>query len=276
MELQPAPIDHGIVFRRADLLGGLVDIPAHVDNIVDDRMGSTLGHPNGARVATVEHLMAALCGCGIDNVLVEINGPELPVMDGSAAPFVFLIECAGILEQAAPRRVIEVLRPVSVDGGDSSADLAPGQGFTVGLEIDFVSPAVGQQEFYVRLANGAFKTEISRSRTFGFAHEAEHLRQMGLARGASLDNAVVISGDNVMNEDGLRYEDECVRHKVLDCIGDLYLAGGQVLGHFQGSKSGHATNHQILRELLSNRSHWRYRTIDADEMAGRQLQRAYA
>ena len=276
MELQPAPVDCGIVFRRADLLDGPVDIPAHIYNIVDSRLGSTLGHPGGARVATVEHLMAALCGCGIDNALVEIHGPELPVMDGSAAPFVFLIECAGILEQAAPRRVIEVLRSVSADGSDSSADLVPGQGFTVSLEIDFDSRAIGQQAFYVRLANGAFKAEISRSRTFGFAHDAEYLRRMGLARGASLDNAVVISGDNIMNEGGLRYENECVRHKVLDCVGDLYLAGSQVLGHFQGKKSGHATNHQILRELLSDQRNWRYRTISSYEMAGRELQRAYA
>ena len=276
MELRPAPIDSGIVFRRVDLMNGPVDIPAHVDNVVDDRLGSTLGHPCGVRVATVEHLMAALCGSGIDNVLVEIRGPELPVMDGSAAPFVFLIECAGILEQAASRRVIEVLQPVSADGDDSSAALVPGQGFTVGLEIDFESRAVGRQAFSVRLANGAFKAEISRSRTFGFAHDAEYLRRAGLARGASLDNVVVISGDNVMNEDGLRYEDEFVRHKILDCIGDLYLAGSQVLGHFQGSKSGHATNHQILRELLSDQRNWCYRTIGADEMAGRELQRAYA
>ena len=197
-------------------------------------------------------------------------------MDGSAAPFVFLIECAGVLEQSAPRRVIEVLRSVSVETEDVSADLLPGQGFTVGLEIDFPSPAVGRQDFYIRLANGAFKTELSRSRTFGFAHEVEHLREMGLARGGSLDNAVVISGDGVMNEDGLRYEDECVRHKALDCVGDLYLAGAQIWGHFQGNKSGHATNHEIVRNLLSDQRNWRYRTISADEIAGHQPQRAYA
>ncbi len=276
MELRPAPLDHGIVFRRIDLLNGHVDIPALIDNVVDDRLGTTVASSGGVQVATVEHLMAALCGCGVDNVLIEIHGPEVPAMDGSAAPFVFLIECAGILAQAAPRRVIEVLRPVSVENESYSACLVPGQGITVGVEIDFEAPAVGKQEFCVRLANGAFKSEISRSRTFGFAHEVDQLRKMGLARGGSLDNAVVINSEGVMNEDGLRYEDECVRHKVLDCIGDLYLAGAQVLGHFRGSRSGHAANHQILRELLGDRRNWRYRTIDADEMTGRRLERAYA
>ena len=276
MELQPAPIDHGIVFRRVDLLDGPFDIPAHVDNVVDDRLGTTIGDPAGVRIATIEHLMAALSGCGIDNALVEIHGPEVPVMDGSSAPFVFLIECAGILEQTAPRRLIEVMRPVSVGSDSVSADLLPGQGFTVGLSIDFESPAIGQQDFRVRLANGAFKSELSRSRTFGFAHEVEHLRRAGLARGGSLDNAVVVSGDRILNEDGLRYEDECVRHKVLDCVGDLYLAGGQVLGHFEGCRSGHSTNHEILRKLLSDPSNWRYRTVDPEEMAGGYLERAYA
>ncbi len=276
MELQPAPINHGIVFRRVDLLDGPVEVPAHVDNVVDDRLGTTIGNAAGVRVATIEHLMAALSGCGIDNATVEIHGPEVPVMDGSAAPFVFLIECAGILPQSAPRRLIEVIRPVSVGSDSVSADLLPGSGFSVGLSIDFDSPAIGQQAFRLRLANGAFKSELSRSRTFGFAHEVEHLRKAGLARGGSLDNAVVVSGDQILNEDGLRYDDECVRHKVLDCVGDLYLAGGQVLGHFEGCRSGHATNHEILRKLFADQRNWRYRTADADELAGARLERVYA
>ncbi|MDH3738486.1 MAG: UDP-3-O-acyl-N-acetylglucosamine deacetylase [Alphaproteobacteria bacterium] len=264
MVLLPAPPHTGIVFRRTDAVGNNVEIAAHVDNVVDDRMCTTLGDGHGITIATVEHLMAALSGCGIDNLYVEVDGSELPIMDGSAAPFVFLIECAGVVEQDAPRRVIEILKPVRVEDEDRQAELSPGDGFTVGFEIEFGSGAIGQQDMDVELVNGTFKGELSRARTFGFVEEVDQLRAMGLALGGSLDNAVVVSGDEVLNEDGLRYKDEFVRHKILDCVGDLYLAGAPIIGHFKGSRSGHALNHSILRSLLADRDSWRYTTVERE------------
>jgi UDP-3-O-[3-hydroxymyristoyl] N-acetylglucosamine deacetylase len=265
MTLLPAPANTGIVFRRTDADGNGLEIAAHVENVVDDRMCTTLGDGKGATIATVEHLMAALCGCGIDNLYVEVDGGELPIMDGSAAPFVFLIECAGIVEQDAPRRAIEILRPIRVEDEDRQAELSPGKGFSVGFEIAFGSSVIGKQDMDVELVNGAFKGELSRARTFGFIEEVDKLRAMGLALGGSLDNAVVVSGDEVLNEDGLRYKDEFVRHKILDCVGDLYLAGAPIIGHFKGSRSGHALNHTILRSLLADPNSWRYTNVLRDD-----------
>jgi UDP-3-O-[3-hydroxymyristoyl] N-acetylglucosamine deacetylase len=265
MTLLPAPADTGIIFRRTDADGNGLEIEAHVANVVDGRMCTTLGDGNGASIATVEHLMAALSGCGIDNLYVEVDGGELPIMDGSAAPFVFLIECAGIVEQDAPRRAIEILKPVSVEDQDRRAEISPGEGFSVGFEIEFGSGAIGQQDMAVELVNGTFKGELSRARTFGFVEEVDQLRAMGLALGGSLDNAVVVSGDEVLNEDGLRYENEFVRHKILDCVGDLYLAGAPIIGHFKGHRSGHALNHSILRSLLADQSCWRYTTMPREQ-----------
>ena len=265
MTLLPAPPNTGITFRRTDADGNGLEIAAHVDNVVDDRMCTTLGDGSGATIATVEHLMAALSGCAIDNVYVEVEGGELPIMDGSAAPFVFLIECAGVVTQDAPRRAIEILKPVRVEDEDRHAELAPGEGFSVGFEIEFSSGAIGQQDMAVELVNGAFKGELSRARTFGFIEEVDQLRAMGLALGGSLDNAVVISGDEVLNEEGLRYNDEFVRHKILDCVGDLYLAGAPIIGHFRSHRSGHAINHNILRSLLADKSCWRYVTAPRDQ-----------
>lgn len=265
MTLLPAPADTGIIFRRTDADGNGLEIEAHVANVVDGRMCTTLGDGNGASIATVEHLMAALSGCGIDNLYVEVDGGELPIMDGSAAPFVFLIECAGIVEQDAPRRAIEILKPVSVEDQDRRAEISPGKGFSVGFEIEFGSGAIGQQDMAVELVNGTFKGELSRARTFGFVEEVDQLRAMGLALGGSLDNAVVVSGDEVLNEDGLRYENEFVRHKILDCVGDLYLAGAPIIGHFKGHRSGHALNHSILRSLLADQSCWRYTTMPREQ-----------
>ncbi len=265
MTLLPAPPDTGIIFRRTDAEGNGLEIEAHVTNVVDDRMCTTLGDGNGATIATVEHLMAALSGCGIDNLYVEVDGGELPIMDGSAAPFVFLIECAGIVAQDAPRRAIEILKPVSVADEDRRAEISPGNGFSVGFEIEFESGIIGQQDMDVELVNGTFKGELSRARTFGFIEEVDQLRAMGLALGGSLDNAVVVSGDEVLNEDGLRYEDEFVRHKILDCVGDLYLAGAPIIGHFKGHRSGHALNHSVLRSLFADQSCWRYTTMQREQ-----------
>jgi UDP-3-O-[3-hydroxymyristoyl] N-acetylglucosamine deacetylase len=261
LTLHPAAPNTGIVFYRGDIRRGEPRIAALYKNVVDSALCTTIANSDGVKVATVEHLMAALHGCGIDNALIEVDGPEVPIMDGSAAPFVFLIECAGIVEQGVPREVIRVLRPVEVAAGNGSARLTPADDFSVAFEIDYDTPLIGHQTCSMALHNGAFKSEICRARTFGFEHEVEALRARGLARGGSLDNAVVVSGARVLNDGGLRYSDEFVRHKVLDSIGDLYLAGARILGHFHGSRSGHALNHRLLSELFANRKAWKRETL---------------
>ena len=263
--LVPAPENTGIIFRQINANKNPVDIAAHVDNVVDDRLCTTLGNSEGNTIATVEHLMAALRGCEIDNLYVEVEGSELPIMDGSSAPFVFLIECAGVVEQNAPRKAIQIIKPISVENEERLVELTPGAGFSVSFEIEFGSNAIGQQCMNIDLVNGTFKGELSRARTFGFIEEVDQLRSMGLALGGSLDNAVVLNGDEVLNEGGLRYKDEFVRHKILDCIGDLYLVGAPIIGHFKGYRSGHALNHSILRSLLSNEDSWNYTTTMLEE-----------
>lgn len=265
MTLHPADADSGIVFRRTDVAGMGAEIPALWDRVVDTRLCSVIGNDGGVTVSTVEHVMAALAGCGIDNALIEINSPEVPIMDGSSEPFVFLIECAGVQEQDAPRRVIRVLKPVSVSDGDCVATLMPADRFTVDMEINFDSAAVERQSLRLGVVNGAFCKELARARTFGFLHEVEAMRAAGLAKGGSLDNAIVISGDEILNEDGLRFDDEFVRHKALDAVGDMYLAGGQVMGAFSGVKSGHALNNKLLHALFADSSAWAYDTISADD-----------
>lgn len=261
--LHPAAVDTGIVFRRTDADGLGMEVQAHVDNVVDARLGTTIGDAEGRTLATIEHLMAALCGAGVDNAIIDVEGPEVPVMDGSSAPFVFLIECAGLVRQDAPRRYIEVLKPIHVDGGDRTASLHPDNVFSLDFEIDFDSAAIGNQSMSVQLINGTFKGEISRARTFGFAQEVDQLRKMGLARGGSLDNAVVVGDGIVLNEEGLRYDDEFVRHKILDSVGDLYLAGAQLHARFSAYRSGHALNHDLLRAMFADPTAWRYTTAPA-------------
>ena len=255
LTLAPAEPDDGIVFKRTDIAAAAA-IPARWNHVVDTRLNSTLGGAGGVTIGTVEHLMAALAGCEIDNAVIEVDGPEVPIMDGSAAPFVFLIECAGIVEQERPRRVIRIRKPVSVEDGPCFASLTPAPGFSVSFDIDFTSAAVCRQTIRIGLANGTFKKELARARTFGFLDEIEGLRAAGLARGGSLENAVVISGDEVLNEGGLRYADEFVRHKVLDAIGDLYLAGAPIVGRFHGVCSGHDTNNRLLRALFADADAW--------------------
>ncbi|MFQ5974564.1 MAG: UDP-3-O-acyl-N-acetylglucosamine deacetylase [Alphaproteobacteria bacterium] len=262
--LHPAPSDTGVRFRRADVGDECPEIVADYRHVVDTCLGTTLGNDAGVTVATVEHLMAALSGCGIDNVLVEVDGPEVPIMDGSAWPFVFLVECAGTIEQNARRSAIEILKPVAVEEDGCHASLAPGGGFSLDFEIDFDSPFIGHQNMFVRMVNGTFQSEISRARTFGFLEEVEKLHKMGFARGGSLENAVVLNGDRIMNEEGLRYEDEFVRHKILDSIGDLYLAGRPIIGHFHGVRSGHALNHSLLEALFADETAWCLATLPAD------------
>lgn len=262
--IKPGEIDSGIRFVRTDVPGGAV-IPALWDRVADTRLCTTLANEQGVAVGTVEHLMAAFAGCGVDNAVVEIDGPEVPIMDGSAQPFVFLIECAGVVEQSAPRRVIRVLKEVVVDDGRNWASLSPSDRLSVDLEIDFTSSAVSRQAISLGVVNGTFCRELARARTFGFLNEVEQLRAAGLARGGSLDNAIVVNGDQILNKGGLRYDDEFVRHKALDAIGDLYLAGGYVIGRFSGFCSGHNLNNQVLRALFADSSAWRADVLSPHE-----------
>ncbi|MDP6351710.1 MAG: UDP-3-O-acyl-N-acetylglucosamine deacetylase [Alphaproteobacteria bacterium] len=272
MTLRPAPPDTGIVFVRADR--GRAAVPARWDHVTETTLGTTLENADGVTVITIEHLMAALLGCGIDNLYVELDGPEVPVMDGSSAPFVFLVECAGIADQDEVRREIRVLRAVAVSEGEKRLALTPSSGFSVNLLIDFDNPVVARQQLYYEAAPGAFKTYLSRARTFGFADDVAAMHAAGLARGGSLDNAVVISGDRVINEDGLRYEDEFVRHKMLDCIGDLYLAGAPLCGHVEAACSGHRLNNALLRALFADDANWCHQPMP--ESAGGWPERAVA
>ncbi len=265
MTLKPAPCGSGIVFRRIDIAGRGAYIAASWDRVVDTRMCTVLGNEDGVTVGTVEHLMAALAGCRIDNALIEINGPEVPIMDGSSGPFVFLVECAGVQEQDAPRRFIRIEKPISIRDGARVATLSPADGFSLSFEINFDNRAISQQTISLGLAKGSFKKELARARTFGFLHDAEKLRAVGLARGGSLDNAIIISGDKILNEGGLRFDDEFVRHKALDAVGDLYLAGAPVIGKFSGVCSGHDANNKLLRALFANPDAWSYDVLGADE-----------
>ena len=269
MSLYPAEIDTGVVFRRTDLRNGHRDVIARFANVSDTRLCTSLANEAGTTVATVEHLMAALAGCEIDNVEIELNGPEVPIMDGSAEPFVFLIECAGVVEQKAPRRAIQILKPVVVRAGDAVARMEPSDDFSVQLGIEFDNPMIGTQEMNVDVSRAVFKSEICRARTFGLLEDVEALRNAGLAKGGSLDNAVVVSDSGILNDGGLRYKDEFVRHKVLDCIGDMYLAGGPIVGRFVGRRAGHRINHLMLHAIFADDDAWCY--ADMDLLPGAEL-----
>jgi UDP-3-O-[3-hydroxymyristoyl] N-acetylglucosamine deacetylase len=254
--LIPAKADTGIVFKRTDIAGRGALIPAIYDNVVETTLCTKIGNADGVSVATIEHLMAALSGCGIDNLLVEINGAEMPVMDGSSAPFVFLIECAGTKELSEPRKAILIEKSVSVEDKGRFAGFEPAQGTTLDFTIDFDNPTVARQQHSLHMGRGVFKEEVARARTFGFLHEVEYMRANGLGRGGSLDNAVIVSADGVMNEDGLRFENEFVRHKILDAVGDLSLAGMPIIGRYTGICSGHYMNNQLLHALMADQDAW--------------------
>ena len=254
MKIKPADADSGIVFVRTDPRGGQSEIPALWDRVVDTRMCTVIGNGRGVNVGTVEHLLAGLSGAGVDNAVIEIDGPEVPIMDGSAAPFVFLAECAGIEEQTVRRKVLRVRKQIVVGDANRRASLTPGFGSSFSFEIAFDHPMMKHTTGSLELDGVAFKTEIARARTFGFLHEVEELRRLGLARGGSLDNAVVISGDTILNEEGLRFEDEFVRHKILDSVGDLFLAGHKIIGHFHGWRSGHMLNNKLLHAMFADAS----------------------
>lgn len=264
LTLHPAEPDTGIVFVRGDLDGERAIVPATWRHVVDTTLCTAIANDDGVRVATIEHLMAALHGCGVDNAIIEVGGAEVPIMDGSAAPFVFLVECAGLAPQDQPRRLLRIRRKVEVQNAAGRASLAPAKEFSLGFEIEYDNKLIARQRINVRPLD-IFKTEICRARTYGFEHEVEALRARGLARGGSLDNAVVVSGDTVLNKDGLRYRDEFVRHKALDAMGDLYLAGGRILGHFEGQRAGHGLNNALLRALFADASAWTWQ--DAEEPA---------
>ncbi len=265
LTLRPAAPNTGVVFRRVDLPEP-VDLKADPYLVGDTRLSSCLER-DGVRVSTVEHLMSALAGLGIDNVYVDVSAAEVPIMDGSAGPFVFLLQSAGVEEQAAPKRFIRIIKPVGVTEGDKSARFEPHNGFKIQFSIDFDHPVFenSAKSVCVDFANTSYIKEVSRARTFGFMHEVEWMRGQGLALGGSLDNAIVLDEYRVLNNDGLRYDDEFVKHKVLDAIGDLYLLGHPVIGAFIAHKSGHALNNQLLRRLLEEKGAWEYVTFDRPE-----------
>jgi UDP-3-O-[3-hydroxymyristoyl] N-acetylglucosamine deacetylase len=265
MTLRPAAVNTGIVFRRTDL-DPVVEVPAFATRVGDTSMNTTL-EQDGVRISTVEHLMSAFAGLGIDNAYVDLSNAEVPIMDGSAGPFVFLIQSAGIEEQSAAKRFIRVLEPVEVRRDDKWARIDPYDGFRVSFKIDFNHPVFRSHQSFasVDFSTTSYLKEIARARTFGFMRDIEMLRERNLVLGGSMDNAVVLDDYRVLNEDGLRYEDEFVKHKVLDAIGDLYLLGHGLIGAFSGYKSGHELNNLLLRELLAQPSAWEEVTFDDSE-----------
>ncbi len=267
MTLRPAPANSGIIFRRIDLAEP-VEIKATPHAVGDTRLSSCLER-DGVRVQTVEHLMSAFAGLGIDNAYVDLSAPEVPIMDGSAAPFVFLLQSAGIEEQSAPKKFIRVLSPVMVEEGEKWVRLEPHNGFKLSLSIDFDHPVFDKtrKSVSVDFSDTSYVKEVSRARTFGFMQDVETMRGQGLALGGSLDNAIVMDEYRVLNTDGLRYEDEFVKHKVLDAIGDLYLLGHPLIGAFSGQRSGHALNNQLLRRLLEDRKAWEFASFERVEDA---------
>ncbi len=276
MTLRPAPPNSGIVFRRIDL-SKPVDIVADAFKVTDTRLCSAL-EAGGARVATVEHLMSAFAGLGIDNAFVDLTGSEVPIMDGSAAPFVFLIQSAGIEQQPAPKRFFRIKRPVEVRDGEKWARFEPYDGFKLSFSIEFDHPAFERsaQTATVDFIDTSYVKEVARARTFGFIQEVEALRDSGLALGGSLDNAIVVDEYRVLNAEGLRYTDEFVKHKLLDAIGDLYLIGHPLIGAFSAHKSGHALNNRLLRAALAQEGAWEWVTFEREEDAPVALLRLFA
>ena len=264
--LLPAPADTGVVFVRTDVRDKDNRIAVSGEAVCKTQLGTVITNAAGVTVSTIEHLMAALVMTGVDNVLVEIDGPEMPIMDGSSIDFIRGLDRAGLQPQGAPRRFIEIVDVVEVIEGDKRATLRPSEDFEVAFEIAFASAAIGRQAVDLRMDAGAFRRELADCRTFGFLHEVEALRAMGLARGGSMDNAVVIDGDEIMNPEGLRRPDEFVRHKALDAIGDLFVLGAPVIGRFEGVLAGHGLNNALVRALLATPHAWRVRTL-AEEMA---------
>jgi UDP-3-O-[3-hydroxymyristoyl] N-acetylglucosamine deacetylase len=267
LTLRPAPVDNGIVFRRVDL-DPVVELKADATLVHDTRLSTCL-EADGARVATIEHLMSAFAGLGVDNAIVDLTSPEVPIMDGSAGTFIFLLQSAGIVEQSAAKKFIRVKKTVEVKDGDKWVRFDPFNGYKLNFTINFTHPVFTstKQEVTVDLGEHSYIKEVSRARTFGFMHDVEYMRSQGLALGGNLDNAIVMDEYRVINPDGLRSDDEFVKHKVLDAIGDLYLLGHPLIGAFSGYKSGHALNNALLRAMLADRSTWEFVTYDKNEEA---------
>jgi len=263
MTLRPAPVDKGIVFRRIDL-DPIVEIPADASLVSETTLCTGLSR-NGAKVMTVEHLMSAMAGLGIDNAYVELSSAELPIMDGSAGPFVFLLQSAGVQEQVAAKRFIRIKHRVEVRDGDKLASFEPHDGFRLGFTVQFDHPMIpaSQSRAEVEFSTSAYTKEVARARTFGFMRDLEYMRERNLGLGGSMDNAIVLDEFRVLNDDGLRYADEFVRHKILDAIGDLYLAGHPILGAYEGFKSGHALNNKLVRALMADQTAWEEVTFGA-------------
>ncbi len=262
--LKPAPENWGVTFQRSDL-PGTPEIPARAEFVGDTSLATSLAR-GAARVGTVEHLCAALAGLGIDNVRVELDGPEVPIMDGSAAPFYYLLHSAGIALQKRMKKFLVVKRPVTVRDGEKKAVLSPAQQFSVSYTIDFEHPLISDQSYRLTFSDRAFVREISRARTFGFLRDFEALKRAGLAKGGSLENAIVVDEFNILNPDGLRFPDEFVRHKILDAVGDLFLLGMPVIGHFEAYKSGHALNHKLVTSMLANPANFQVITATPAEV----------
>jgi UDP-3-O-[3-hydroxymyristoyl] N-acetylglucosamine deacetylase len=260
VSIRPAPAGSGVVFVRTDVEGDN-RVRAAADQVVQTRLCTVIGNDSGVTVATIEHLMAALAALEVDNAVVELDGPEVPIMDGSALPFIQMLDRAGLRRQDAERLYIEVLDEVAAIDGDKSARLLPCDHFEVAFEIDFSSPAIGRQRVDLTVTEDSFRRELADCRTFGFLAEVQALREAGLARGGSLENAVVIDGDRVLNPEGLRRPDEFVRHKALDAVGDLYVLGAPLLGRFEGVRAGHALNNLAVRALLDRPQAWRLSSL---------------
>lgn len=257
LTLRPADCDTGIQFVRLDVAKEISVIPASYLNVADTRLGTTLKNEYGTTISTVEHLMAALWGLGVDNAVITLDGPEVPIMDGSSEPFVFLIECAGVKTLSASRDTIEVLKKITVQEGESTASIRPFDGFALNIDIEYPNTAIPAQHAFYDFSTQSFKHALCRARTFGFASDVEKLRAMGLARGGSLENAIVVGDKAVLNEEGLRFGDEFVRHKALDCVGDYFLSGLRVRGAVTTVRPGHGINNKLLRALFADRSAWR-------------------
>ncbi len=267
LTLRPAAENTGIIFRRVDL-DEPVDIPARAENVGDTTLSTTL-EKDGVKISTVEHLLSAMAGMGIDNAYVDLSASEVPIMDGSAGPFVFLLQSAGIVEQSAAKKFIRIKRDVVVEEGDKWVRFEPYEGFKVSFVIDFEHPVIQGRPQYSEMdfSSTSFVREVSRARTFGFMNQIEQLRANNLALGGSLNNAIVMDEYRILNEDGLRYEDEFVKHKILDAIGDLYLLGSSLIGAFSGHKAGHSLNNKILRKLLADKSAWEEVIFEDEKLA---------
>ena len=265
LTLLPAPVNSGIIFRRVDL-NPPVDIPATAHNVGETTLSTCL-IKDGVRVSTVEHIMSAMAGLGVDNAIVELNAAEVPIMDGSAGPFVFLIQSAGVQEQNALKKFVRVKKEVILRDGDKFASFLPFEGFKVSFSIEFDHPVFKDRrpQTEVDFSSSSFVKEISRARTFGFMHEIEYLRSKGLAQGGSMANAIVVDEYRILNEDGLRFEDEFVKHKVLDAIGDLYLLGHGLIAEYRAHKSGHSLNNRVLRQLIEQKDAWEWATFEMSE-----------